>query len=364
MNKTRTNVLVIDDDPAVLDCLRMSLNNSGNYRPVCCADALSGMEELNTQDFSVVIADVMMPRMSGLELLAWINANRPNIPVVLITGESQKEIMLQAIHHGVYDFLHKPFSLTTLHKTVNQAVQKHDLMVQNEQYKNHLESLVELRTHELNQARMMLEKSYLNTIRAMVNAIEVNDIYTRGHSERVTAISLLLGQALEVNADDMHVLRIGALLHDLGKIGITSTVLKKDQNLTPTEYDSMKQHPIIGAKIIDPIGLPKTVSEIILQHHEWYNGSGYPNGIDHSKIHPLTSIVAVADSFDAMTSKRNYRDKLDYVDAVKEVLRHKGVQFDPLVAEALFNCQMQVFQALKTPKMIRDLLTQDLSYGA
>jgi len=321
------------------------------------------MEELNTQDFSVVIADVMMPRMSGLELLAWINSNRPNVPVILITGESQKEIMLQAIHHGVYDFLHKPFSLTTLHKIVNQAVQKHNLMVQNEQYNNHLENLVEIRTHELNQARQMLEKSYLNTIRAMVNAIEVNDIYTRGHSERVTAISLLLGQALDVSADDMHLLRIGALLHDLGKIGITSTVLKKEQNLTPTEYDSLKQHPIIGAKIIDPIGLPKTVSEIILQHHEWYNGCGYPYGIDHLKINPLTGIVTVADSFDAMTSKRHYRDKLDYAEAVQEVLRHKGAQFDPLVAETLYSCQMQVFQVLITPELIRDLVTQDLSSG-
>ena len=355
------NIMVIDDDLAMLDSIRMSLNTLGQYRVVACSDACEAIQWLQNQDFNVVITDVNMPRMNGLELLEWVSGYNSSIPVIMITGNDDSEIMLSAIHLGVYDFLKKPFAMHDLHITVKQAVQKHELLVQNEMYRHHLESLVEQRTSELTDARRMLEASYLNTILAMVNAMEVNDIYTRGHSERVMAISLTIGRAMHFSIEDLHLLRIGAILHDLGKIGIMSNVLKKEQQLTDMEYDSIKQHPIIGAKIIAPIGLPKAVTEIILQHHEWYNGKGYPYGIDHSEINPLAMVVSVADSFDAMTSQRPYRNNLDYHGAVEEVYRHRGTQFDPQIAGALMDCQLLVFSVLRNPDLMKALLTQDLS---
>lgn len=354
------DILVIDDDPAMLDCIRMSLITMNTYQVRACSDAFQALEWLKTESFSAVISDVNMPRMNGLELLKWVGEFDSKIPVILITGNDDSEIMLQAIHLGAYEFLKKPFLMSDLHITVKQAVQKHELLVQNDIYRNHLENLVEQRTKELNDARSMLEKSYLNTIRAMVNAMEVNDIYTRGHSDRVTAISVMLGQALELDSEDLQNLRIGALLHDLGKIGILSNVLKKEQRLTDTEYDSMKQHPIIGAKIIDPIGLPDCVREIILQHHEWYDGNGYPYGIDHHQINPLASIVSVADSVDAMTSQRPYRDNLDFPSAVKEVWLNQGKQFDPKIAKTLSQCQLQINLVMSNPNKMKELLIQDL----
>jgi len=357
---SQRNILLIDDDRAILDCIRLSLNSLGEFRVVACEDAYEGIEWLKTESFSAVITDVNMPRMNGLELLKWIGTFNPNIPVILITGNNDSDIMLNAIHLGVYEFLRKPFAMNDLHITVKQAVEKHDLLIQNELYKNHLESLVEQRTKELNTAKHKLEQSYLNTIHAMVNAMEVNDIYTRGHSERVMAVSICLGQALGLSSEDLDILRIGALLHDMGKIGILSNVLKKEQSLTDTEYEDVKQHPIIGAKIIDPIGLPGAVSEIILQHHEWYNGEGYPYGIGNGEINPLAGIVSVADSFDAMTSVRPYRGKLDFYKAVEEIRRHSGQQFDPNIAQTMVKCQMQVFNVLNNPRQMKDLLTQDL----
>lgn len=353
-------ILLIDDDMAMLDCLRMSLNSLGEYSVSTCEDALEGIERLKNHSFSVVITDVNMPRMSGLELLKWMNDFDTKIPVILITGESDSDIMLAAIHLGVYEFLKKPFAMNDLIITVKQAVQKHELLTQNELYQNNLESLVSLRTKELNGANQKLEQSYLNTIRAMVNAMEVNDVYMRGHSERVTAISVSLGQLMGLTKAELSILRIGAILHDLGKIGILSNVLQKAQGLTELEYTSIKQHPIIGAKIIDPIGLPPTVSQIILQHHEWYNGKGYPQGLDHSQINPLASIVSVADSFDAMTSQRPYRENLDFSRAIQEVHQNRSIQFDPLVAEILVKHQTQVFEVLHNIPQAQDPLTEDL----
>lgn len=354
------NILLIDDDLAMLDCIRLSLHSLGEYNVTACEDAFQALEWLKSKSFSAVITDVKMPRMSGLELLKWISEFDDKIPVILITGNHDSEIMLTAIHLGVYEFLGKPFAMNDLHITVKQAVRKHELLVQNELYKNHLESLVKIRTKELNSAKQLLEQSYLNTIRAMVNALEVNDIYTRGHSERVTAISVLLGQAMKLSSEELHILRIGALLHDLGKIGILSDVLKKEQRLTDIEYDSMKQHPIIGAKIIDPIGLPPAISQIILQHHEWYNGQGYPFGIDHTQINPLACIVSVADSFDAMTSQRPYRDNLDFTKAVKEVNHNQNKQFDPSVASILAKCQLQIHAVMNDPEKVKELITREL----
>jgi len=163
----------------------------------------------------------------------------------------------------------------------------------------------------------------------MVNAVEANDIYTRGHSERVTLISVMMGRMLKLDIENLKLLRIGALLHDLGKIGIYKTLLTKDNVLTDSEYELIKQHPIIGERIISPIGLPAEVHDIILQHHEWYGGGGYPYGKRGNQISPLARIVAIADSYDAMTSQRAYRQNFDPLSASLEIKNNLGKQFDP-----------------------------------
>lgn len=356
MQSKKHNILVIDDDKAMLDCIRLSMTSFTEYRITTCSNPLDALAVLAETDFATVITDIDMPQISGLEVLKTVSENYPNIPVILITGSSEPETMRKAIHLGVYEFLKKPFEISDLLVSVKQGVEKNQLLIQNEAYKNHLELMVEQRTKELFQAQRKLEISYLNTIHSMVNAMEANDIYTRGHSERVTAISIGLGKALEISSDELQNLRIGALLHDLGKIGIISNVLNKEQSLTQSEYDIIKQHPTIGAKIISPIGLPEDVHNIILQHHEWFNGAGYPNGFSGENISLMARIVSVADSFDAMTSKRPYRRNLEYDSAFQEIANNLEAQFDPQIGKTFIDNHKKILTVLNSQTAMDDLL--------
>lgn len=356
MEAVKSRIMIIDDDYAMLDCVRMSLSNIPEYIITAVQDAGEALELMQNYSFNLVISDIVMPNISGLDLLKMVNNLDPKIPVILMTGDSDLQKMRTAIQLGAFDFLRKPFEIVELHIAVKQALSKNQLLIQNENYRYHLESIVEQRTLELFAAKNKLEKHYLNTIHAMVNAMEANDIYTRGHSERVTILSLMLGKHLKLDVEELKLLRIGAMLHDLGKIGIYDSVLNKNQTLTSNEYEIIKQHPVIGEKIIRPIGLPQAVHDIILQHHEWYGGNGYPYGIEGDKISHLARLVTVADSFDAMTSQRAYRQNLDPASASQEIRDKTREQFDPDFGIEFANNYRKLIEPLNDPPAARELL--------
>lgn len=356
-NEDKKRILAVDDDLAMLDCVRMSLSTETNYHVTVCSDPYEAIQLLQNSKYNVVISDITMPGMSGLDVLSTVSRIDPNIPVILMTGESDAVKMRTAIQLGAFDFLRKPFEIAELHITVKQALQKNVLLLQNEDYRLNLESIVEERTLELFAAKSKLEKHYLNTIHAMVNAMEASDIYTRGHSERVTVISLMLGKLIGLDAEDLRLLRIGALLHDLGKIGIYSSLLNKNQALTLSEYEIIKQHPVIGERIISPIGLPGQVHDIILQHHEWYGGGGYPYGKKGDDISLFARIVTVADSYDAMTSQRAYRMNLDPLSASLEIRDKVDEQFDPEFGTLFYNNYRNIIEPVADAPATKELLS-------
>ncbi len=356
MEIRKKNILVVDDDHFMLDCVRMSLKVDPIYQVKVCDNPRDAVVMLQSAEYNLVISDIIMPGLTGLELLEIVAKTDPNIPVILMTGDADQDNMRTAIQLGAFDFLRKPFEIAELHVAVKQALHKNQLLIQNERYRNHLETLVEERTEELFAAKSKLEKHYLNTIHAMVNAMEANDIYTRGHSERVTVLSLMLGRLLQLDVEDLKVLRIGALLHDLGKIGIYNNLLNKEQELTISEYEIVKQHPVIGEKIIAPIGLPGEVHDIILQHHEWYGGGGYPYGKKGRQISPLARIVTIADSYDAMTSQRAYRHNLDPLSASLEIKDKAGLQFDPEYGQLFYENYRQIIEPITNQPATRELL--------
>jgi len=345
-------ILVVDDDISMLDMISTALTTREKYNVILASDSETALKHISQDKFDAVISDINLPGMNGLDLLSRINIINPNIPVILITGFADVSTLQQAIKLGVFDFLRKPFSLSELQISIRQAIEKHQLLTQNKQYTEKLELLVEQKAKELYEANRLLELNFVRTVLAMINALEASDVYTRGHSERVTNISLIIAQAMNLTRSDLNLLRTGAILHDLGKIGIYQTLLNKPATLTFEEMNLIRQHPAIGEKIIRPIALDKEICNIVSQHHERYDGKGYPLGLKNHEISMLARIVAIADAYDAMTSSRSYREIFSHSQAYKEIERCSGSQFDPVCVEYFMKAaDEQDFILLETPPL-------------
>jgi putative nucleotidyltransferase with HDIG domain len=333
MNNGR--VLVIDDDLSTVELVCQALEIAGyNVKGVTDANEIKGI--LTKNAYETILTDINMPQISGIEFLEYVNQVDEKLPVILMTGYSDTHYLMSAIKLGAYDFIKKPFNMDELIITVNHAVAKRRLELRYEEYHDMLEEMVLKRTDELMKANKTIETNLVKTILAMVNALEASDTYTRGHSERVTAVSMLILEQLKLaDKKNMKMLRLGAILHDIGKIGIEPNILNKPSRLNDQEYQIIKNHPAIGYNIISPIELNNEVFNIVRQHHERVDGKGYPNNIKGDKISILARIVSVADTYDAITSDRAYRKGKSKEFAFDEINKYSGTQFDPEVVKAL-----------------------------
>lgn len=349
---TKARILVVDDDRSMLEMIGTALTSREHYDVTTVPDSEQALEYLAESSYDAVISDINLPGMDGLNLLSRINLIDAKLPVILITGFADVKTMQTAIKLGVYDFLRKPFSLSELQVSVRQAIQKRQLLIQNQQYTEQLELLVQKKAKELFDANRLLELNFIRTVLAMINALEASDIYTKGHSERVTNISMIIGQTMNLSQPELKTLRTGAIFHDLGKIGIYQALLHKPATLSFDEISLIKQHPMIGEKIIKPIALDNDISHIVVQHHERFDGKGYPLGLKDHDITLLSKIVTIADAYDAMTSNRSYRQLLNHMQACDEIERCSGSQFDPICVEYFLRAaQRQNFQTLETPSL-------------
>ena len=190
---------------------------------------------------------------------------------------------------------------------------------------------------ELSETNTVLEKAYLELVETLRLAVEAKDTYTRGHSDRVSAYSVLLGEKLGLSSRKLKTLKIGGIFHDIGKIGVPDSILLKEKGLTESEFAEIKKHPLVGAEMLAPVSYFNNIMPIIKYHHERYDGTGYPAGLKGEDIPYLARIVAVADSFDAMTSKRSYRNSLTKKKVIKQLELGKGTQFDPQIADAMLD---------------------------
>ena len=203
---------------------------------------------------------------------------------------------------------------------------------------------------ELTESKEKLEKAYLESIETLRYTVEAKDRYTHGHSDRVSAYSVLIGKKLGLSNEDLNTLKIGGLFHDIGKIGISDAILLKNGKLTDAEYSEIKNHPVIGKNILSNAAIFENIIPIVLYHHERYDGKGYPYGLQDSSIPFLARIVSVADSFDAMTSRRSYRGELDLEYVKNEFKTKSGTQFDPVIAQIfldILNTEYHLIAAIK-----------------
>src|SRR5881628_490612 len=319
--------LVVDDEPRLRRVLVRLLEGEG----FSCAEAGSGteaLEMLQHDPVPLVISDLRMPQMDGVTLLREIIARWPTTAVIVVTAVAEVESAVACLQLGALDYVAKPFHLDEVRARVMQALDKRRLILENRMYQEQLEQRVQ------EQARRIEELS-LERLQALVHALEEKDPYLRGHSVRVANYAFGIGRELGLAPAALDLISMGAELHDLGKIGVSEAVLHKPGKLTDVEYRHIMEHPVTGARILEPLMRDAPVAlAIVRSHHERLDGRGFPDGLKGDRIPLEVRIVTVADSFDAMTSVRPYRPPLSVQKAIRELEEGKGVQFDPRVVDA------------------------------
>ena len=343
-------ILIVDDEFEITEILSDLL--SDEYSCLKAGSAEEALARLSESEFELVISDITMPGMSGLDMIPHVKAIAPNTVVVMISGMQTVESAIGALRLGAFDYLMKPFDLRQVEAVVKRALEHHELIVAKQRYENHLEELVEQRTEELDQALDSLEEAYRATLRALTTALETRDSETHGHSERVVSYSLRLGLEYGLNREEMKALEFGSLLHDIGKIGVPDSILRKPGKLTDEEWIRMREHPLHGQQILKGIEFLKGAARVVAQHHEKWDGSGYPLGLRDDEIDVCARIFSVADAFDAITSDRVYRRGKSYEDAARELDEWAGRQFDPRVVKAFHRVPKEDWEELHRQSLL------------
>ncbi|HKN84824.1 MAG TPA: HD domain-containing phosphohydrolase [Pyrinomonadaceae bacterium] len=343
-------ILIVDDEIEITEILADLL--SDHYECLKAGSAEEALSRLRQSEFHLVISDITMPGMSGLEMIPHIKQLSPDTVVVMISGMQTVESAIGALRLGAFDYLMKPFDLRQVEAVVKRALEHHELVVAKQRYENHLEELVEQRTAELDRALNSLEGAYRSTLQALTAALETRDSETHGHSERVVTYSLRLGREYGLNSEEMKSLEFGSLLHDIGKIGVPDSILRKPAKLTEEEWVLMREHPVHGQQILRGIEFLQGASRVVAQHHEQWDGSGYPLGLRGEDIDICARIFAVADAFDAITSDRVYRRGKPYEAAAKELDDWAGRQFDPKVVEAFHRVPKEDWEELHRQSLL------------
>jgi len=337
-------ILIVDDEVEITEILADLL--SEDYECTRSGSAEEALVRLHEGEFQLVISDITMPGMSGLDMIPHVKDLSPDTVVVMISGMQTVESAIGALRLGAFDYLMKPFDLRQVEAVVKRALEHHELVVAKQRYENHLEELVEQRTAELDRALNSLEGSYRSTLQALTAALETRDSETHGHSERVVSYSLRLGREYGLNSEEMKSLEFGSLLHDIGKIGVPDSILRKPAKLTEEEWVRMREHPLHGQQILRGIEFLQGAARVVAQHHEKWDGTGYPLGLRSEEIDICARIFSVADAFDAITSDRVYRRGKPYEAAAQELDDWAGRQFDPKVVEAFHRVPKEDWEEL------------------
>jgi response regulator RpfG family c-di-GMP phosphodiesterase len=334
VNGNGNAILVVDDEELIRTLVRERLEIAGYSVEEACngKDALARLSE---GCYSVLLTDIRMPEMDGITLLRESTSRYPEIAGIVMSAHAELDTAVSALKIGACDYITKPFNFEVLLITLENAIRKKALERQLQDYQMNLENKVKEQTDLIN-------SMYVRSIEVAINAQEANHSYTRGHSQRVTIYSIAIAKAIGLPREQTELLRQAAVLHDLGKIGVRDVILNKPGRLTDEEFREIRLHPEIATRILQPIPFVHPLFPAILHHHERFDGSGYPGGLAGSDIPLESRIMAVADTFDAMTSTRAYRQALSLEAANAEILRCSGTQFDPEIVPVFMEIQGKI----------------------
>jgi response regulator RpfG family c-di-GMP phosphodiesterase len=343
-------VLFVDDEVNILKALQRLLRNEP-MKVLTASRPQEAIELLESTPAQVMVSDQRMPEMSGVDLLSTIRERHPDMVRMMLTGYTEMNIAVEAINRGeIYRLITKPWNDDELRATLRQAFDHHDLkgeikrlnqVTREQNFKlqdmnRNLEAKVRERTKQLAAKHQELRTAYIQTIRALAEAIDAKDTYTRGHSERVAVYSSRLAREMGLRTEMIERVYFSGLLHDVGKIGVPDAIITKPDRLTVEEYLEIQKHPAIGAKILEPVEFLRHIVPCVRHHHEWFDGCdrGYPEHLRGDKIPLPSRVILVCDTVEAMTSDRPYRKALPLDTVVQELHKYSGSQFDPVCVDA------------------------------
>lgn len=319
-------VIVVDDEQGILDSLSIFLKRSG-YSFTGTTNPLDAIERVKNEHFDMMILDFMMDPIHGDEVVEEIRKFNKDLYILLLTGHKDLAPPLETIKRlDIQGYCEKSDKFDQLLLLIEAGIKSIEQM----------NTIKKINT-ELQDKSEELEKAYLDTIGILRQTVEAKDPYTRGHSDRVSEFSVLIGKKMGLDDETLHTLKIGGLFHDIGKIGIPDSILLKESKLSDEEYSQIKNHPTIGAHMLGDAAVFKDIIPIVKHHHERFDGRGYPSQLAGENIPFIARIAAVADTFDAMTSKRTYRDALPLSVVKEEIEKCSGTQFDPKIAKVFLD---------------------------
>ena len=322
-------IIAVDDEQGILDSLSIFMKRSG-YSFVGITDPMEAINRVKNEHFDLMVLDFIMSPIHGDKVVEEIRQFNKDLYILLLTGHKDLAPPLDTIHQlDIQGYCEKSDKFDQLLLLIESG----------------LKSVSQMRT--ISKMNDDLQKAYIDSIEILRHTVEAKDPYTKGHSDRVSEYAVLLGKKLNLSDEDIEKLRIGGLFHDIGKIGIPDSILLKESNLADEEYTKIKEHPIIGYNMLQHATMFKNILDIVKHHHERFDGNGYPDKLAGSNIPYLARITSIVDSFDAMTSKRSYRDSLP-MDVVKsEILENLGSQFDPEIGIAFLDILDNDFNSIK-----------------
>lgn len=342
---TKTRILVVDDEETVRVALARFLHLRG-FETVEADSGAAALARLSQERFDIMLCDVRMPAMSGLDVLPHAIRLDGDLAILMLTAVNDAPTATEALSHGAFDYLVKPIELAELERAVERAVHRRNLEIERRNIEWIIREEVVARTEEVEREKRALRDLTVNIAQTLINAMEAKDVYLRGHSQRVAEMAASVAEALGLDADTVEHVRLAGRLHDVGKIGVREEVLNKPGPLTPEEFSHVKDHVRIGMEILAPLKHMPIALEFVHEHHEHYDGSGYPRGLVGEQITIGGRILAACDAFDAITSRRAFREAKDAVETITYLEGYVGRLLDP-----------EVFTALKQIVLRRKTLT-------
>lgn len=319
MAQSARSVLVIDDEESVCKFIYIILNKEG-YDVKTATIGDDALKIVKEAEIDCILLDIIMPQMDGIDLLNEIKKINSGIPVIMMSAVGTHDRVIKAFEKGAVDFIAKPFNIPQIKEAIKDAIAKHSTPITPGKGVSTITEKV-------------LKQSYIDLLATMTKILEIKDRYTKGHSERVKEYSIEIGQKLGLKDDELEIIEYAAMLHDIGKIAVSDVILLKPGRLNDEEWAVVKKHPAVSSDILSSLKLLHAELPAVRHHHERFDGKGYPDGLKGEVIPLYARILALADAYDAMTSARPYREALSKEDAIREIEKGKGSQFDPRLAD-------------------------------